>query len=530
MPGEAHKRIKTPSVPATAAAEQALGVKVGTAVGPQDLLAPPAPAAAPGPFPTPSMGRAWIEASGCSEAERRRRILALHQTCTRLLAVPPAQRPRSLNAFANFTRRARQVCSNTISPLDVLQRLDSVPGGLANHPHLQAGGRIPKNLREQPTDAMVRCIQRRWDSHRQTSLGDPVEALMVWVKDASIVRQRYSAEEIAAALCHLKFFQAGSGDAPADFGSDLSSADASRLLPAVQVVPTHSCMWSTFRATGSMPPGCAGAFFGRRGAACQAFAADLQRLANEAWAHQGHTDTEPQVRLSVKEGMVYIALDILQWESSQVLGAASEVDILVRRLQRALATHLMHIYSRRLTTARNRRERHAEIRRAWAGAYHRQRRTAREAKRQEASSVRALQLPPAGISSGRGFVSAVTRKDIARHRRQSALQQKRKDLLQAYCSMSLQNSSRHERTLRDGNGRSSRQAPGQTGRARRLMRHLNACKEETAQQALECLAAVAAAPRGLAGCSSKPRKSGGPRQKARSAAILADAQWDEELW
>lgn len=388
-------------------------------------------------------------------------------------------RPRSLEAFAHFTKLARQVRSFTVSPaalghhlagvseaaLDELRQLDP-PAGV---------GALSEDL---PAD-LVQRVQHRWHHLPQM----PVRAQAKWIQSASAVSQTYDAAVVVQALRDLGLFEDDD-----DFGGPRLSLDLlGRLAPAFPGL----CLapWSTvaqgrqswLRVRLVLPAGCVGAFVGLGGSAIKARAQRLSdRVASAAIPFVGG----PRVQLSVvfpavpgsrtRNAPCVLSLT-LQWVAMaataldrETMGA--EMQAKAQTLKHELQAELEATYRLWLDNARRLRQSITEAHLQQGREYHEGRRHELALRRAQPSASRAVLLPPADHCES--YTRHRTR-HFPEYRRALAARQKRKELLRIAVSCDVAGPLPHGLAAPSG--------------ARRLQRQLRCCSVDVAEAALAAL-------------------------------------------
>lgn len=478
-------------------------------VDPLDVVVPPGSLqpASYCPFATPSC--AWLDEAGLSSAELARRRLVLRCVCKRILLTPPHQRPRSLSAFANFTRAARRIRTYTVRPAELLRNLDDVPEEVRLYISSQPRPDIyPECMLEMPDSTIIGRVCLRWNrlrKHGSLRVSGFAEQVR-WIQSNAFVQRECSAALVAEALQDLRLFTCGKGDSSKDHCSQamMSEVACDKALPLPESIPEapwsihHPKLHSVVRRV-RLPAGCAGIFFGHGGAGLKSLVSQLQ-------SHAQSTDVLLPLIVSLKvqlssgrgsAGIVELKVVWKRWEQkAAAVKGATDVFNMTNTLAQMLTQHIGEIHQQNFTRFASHRERRAVKSQEWGRAYHEEQRMNR-LKRHLCtceSAVRGLQLPPAGISRQFG-APRPNRKEVAQQRRRASLKQKRQRLLYACAELGLwvpacSRNPGHLGAVQTASSHYCRPAPCGTGATHRLVQHLHSCQEEEAEKALQSFIAA----------------------------------------
>jgi hypothetical protein len=368
---------------------------------------------------------------------------------------------------------------------------------------------IPNELLEEPSEETIRTARSKWEKIDKSSLSKNCKMHVKWLETAAHVARVYPAQEVVTAFIELGLFSATS------YGQDLTDAQVSKLLPKKEFLPEMP--WSRFVPvrhhmchTITIPASCSGSFIGVGGANSRAFTLQLQEHAAEI-----DVLSAPRVQLNVrlpngKRSRGTVELHIYYWaqyESPLVARSASlKVAAIAKEFHQVVIQRINEIFVRRLTILAHRRNKRAERFQEAGRAYHETKRHARRERlnAKDDSACRGLELPPEGISRKNGNPS-LNRKDVGKQRRRALLWEKRKHALQACCVLGffdapcfedrssitvdapwrcgLLSDAQIRKPSKEHNGRV-------TGVARRMLKHLSSCSDESASKALDNLASV----------------------------------------
>lgn len=472
----------------------------------------------------------WLEDGQGSCAEMARRLLVIRRVCERLSSVSPAQRPRSMPAFANFTRSSRRVRTYTVNPQNLLPYLECLPQATRDIVMSQpVPGLIPQHLLESPSQETIRKTTRGWNRLLEEGWVDRNGAgeHARWIQANASNLCEYSAEELYRALCQLGRSPFNEHDDWCCFHTRLSGVLCTGLAESsahksLGCIPEKS--WNNYHAHKHcvvrkvpMPFGCSGTFFGVGGTNFKAFVSQLQQNASKVCVLQ-----PPQVLLNVKHfgcpksaGTLTVTFIWNRWELKQVAaGAAAKVDAFIAETMHSIVLHISEIRSQRIEAGAVRRERRAEAAFKAGEEYHEQRLRDRETKRHRRndSALRGLELPAAGLSASFGVLRP-SRKEVGQQRRRAFMKEKRRQLLAACLEL-------HPSAAQDDRTKQMRVAkPSRSGAGRRLARHLHACRGVVAEQAFETLLAASRA------SNTCPRRTARSERTSRQQTRLATLRW-----
>lgn len=479
-----------------------------------------------------------------SEVERRRRLLALHRTCERLLAVEPAHRPRSLDAFARFTKQARQVRSFSISPVQLAERLGCAWAVVEELKDLRPPGLLVHDgLEEDVDDEVLHHVRQRLRHVR----GMTAKGEAQFIESVAAVTRCYEAVEVVAALREVGLL--GESLDHVDARSVLSwELLASRLskMPflccatwrsmqsALDTRITGSVSEVVFKLTVTLPLGCAGSFIGVRASGLETKMRSLNERAKDLPVSCPPTVVLKAVRPKTEDGQQIKSgpsclLVVLRWSDSLELTDAGREDKknAVRAFAHSIAGEITDEvqgeYRRQLQKSSRLREAHKESYWQQGEEYHAERRRVAAERRLESGAARAVRLPEAGHQEPfarhrRG------RHHHLRYRRAAAAWEKRKVLLRVAATL----------TLWPEPWEKIAGSPS----ARRFLRQVKSCSAEEGEAAVEalrasrcaadapCRTSVLTAPREL---RQRRPEARGPREQRRRQAVRGDLGLDAAL-
>jgi hypothetical protein len=480
----------------------------------------------------------WLSGEDISDAERFRRVLTIRNVCDYMRDVPAEGRAKSLSAFANQTKKLRNVVTFTVPPRQLLAHLQNVPQEVIEIIHAQSAP-IGVALEDLESESLSQAI-RRWDRLKRDAWASKSSFAEVarFIQGCSYTRRSYPVDAITEALRQLQIID--HGESLNWCCQKLSSMFLHKLLREVanispEVVINAIRPWSFYRAVHhvvcrsfSMPGLAGGAFFGERGLAIKQFLEDLRVQCSEVGVI-----APPKINLRVSSApaskntpqKVDLIVTWDRWEiGNSAKEAASKVDSLIESLSKALRDRIAtlyaacverhnRLYKARLEKNRRRRTARADRLRKAGEAYHRFRRIERCRRKVEGndSARRALEIAPRTSRKMRPG-NRSQRKDVLRQRRRANVRDKRRLQLKACEALRLWQTP----LLDDSAGVVNKGR----GFAQRLQKHFRNCDSDRADEAILNFASL-----------KNARDRHMPKRKSAKSSKAKDiARWQKALF